>query len=70
MVVLIAAIVFSGFMFVGGIRGWFTDDSAITVSNKLGSANIERSGISYSLREETALTSEDRIETLDGSRLC
>ena len=67
MVVVIAAIVFSGVMAVGSLRGWYPGNSTITVSDKLGNANIERNSIAYSLAEGTALASGDIVETLDGS---
>ncbi len=67
MVVLIAAIVFSGVMFAGRIRGWFADDSTITVSDKLGNANIEREGIAYSLTKGAALAAGDKVETRGNS---
>jgi len=67
MCVLIAAVVFAGVMVVGNVRGWFSADSVVAISDKLGSVNIERQGIAYSLTKGTALTDGDSIETLDGS---
>ena len=67
MVAIIAAIVFSGVMAVGSIRGWFSDEETISVSKVLGNATIERNGIAYSLTEGTALQAGDSIGTLDGS---
>ena len=67
MVAIIAAIVFSGVMAVGSIRGWFSDEETISVSKVLGNATIERNGIAYSLTEGTALQVGDSIGTLDGS---
>jgi len=67
MTVLIAAIALAGVMAVGSVRGWFVGESTAAVSDKLGSANIERQGIAYSLTKGTALADGDSIETLDGS---
>ena len=67
MAVLIAAILFSGVMFVGSVRGWFTEGSLISIADKLGNANIERGGIAYSLKEGTALQVGDKVKTHSGS---
>ena len=68
MVAVIAAIIFTGVMLVGSIHGWFSEDSLITITDKLGNANIERSGIAYSLKEGTELKDGDKVMTLGSSK--
>lgn len=68
MVLLIAVIVFCGVMAVGGIKGWFGgSDSPMAVEDITGTANIERSGVGYSLEKGTALEAGDIIEVKGGS---
>ncbi len=67
MILILVAIVFSAAMFVGNIRGWFTEGGSILVTGKSGLAHVERKGIAYSLQEGTALKAGDRLKTLDGA---
>ncbi|SFN80476.1 DUF4430 domain-containing protein [Proteiniclasticum ruminis] len=67
MILILVAIVFSAAMFVGNIRGWFTEGGSILVTGKSGLAHVERKGIAYSLQEGTILKEGDRLKTLDGA---
>ena len=81
MVAAIVAIIAAGVLAVGNVRGWFGGDDAIVMTqaggtvrtievlsqNKIGSANIERSGVAYSLKDGTKLRDGDIIQTLNGS---
>lgn len=67
MILILVAIVFSAAMFVGNIRGWFTEGGSILVTGKSGLAHVERKGIAYSLQEGTVLKEGDRLKTLDGA---
>lgn len=68
MVVLIAVIAFCGIMAVGTLKGWFGgSDSPMAVEDITGTANIERSGVGYSLEKGTALQAGDIVETRGGS---
>ncbi|MDD3243542.1 MAG: DUF4430 domain-containing protein [Eubacteriales bacterium] len=79
MVLAVAMIAAAGILAVGSLKGWFDGaktvpqaDGAtlcVTVRNKIGSANIERGGVSYSLQDGTAFRSGDRVETLNGSAI-
>ena len=68
MAAVIAAIIFTGVMLVGSIHGWFSEDGLITITDKLGNANIERSGIAYSLNDSTELKDGDKVMTLGSSK--
>ena len=65
MVVLIAAIVFCGFMAVGNIKGWFgAGESSYAVSGEIsGIVNVQRDNVAYSLQEKAEIKSDDIIET-------
>ena len=73
MVVAVALIFFSSVMIAGTVKGWFDtgkigvseQGDRIIVKDKIGGANIERSGIAYSLAEDTRLKNGDIIETLN-----
>ncbi len=70
MIAMIAVIAFCSVMAVGHIRGWFGsgDSSSAVVTKEIsGVANIERSGVGYSLKEKVPLQSGDIIETESGS---
>jgi len=72
MVVAIFAIITSGVLAVGRLQGWFDkvpEDArqAFVSGEKTGSVNIERGGVSYSMRNGTVLRDGDRIETLNAS---
>lgn len=78
MAIAAAAIVFAGVMIAGSVQGWFgpaqprsaqapAAGMQIVANNKIGSANIEREGIAYSLKDGTTLRDGDIIETLNGS---
>ena len=80
MIAAIAVVLAAALLIVGTLQGWFAqktdaaktdDDSAavLTVENKAGSVNIERGGISYSLKEGNALRIGDVIETLNGASI-
>lgn len=77
-IVLVAT---AGFMTLGSLKGWFSQDNrfevtkadgtvetmSITSMNKIGSVNIERNGIAYSLEDGTSLKDGDIIETRNSS---
>lgn len=69
MVVLILVIALCGVLAVGSLKGWFSDSSeaAVQCTKASGVVNIERSGIGYTLKEETVLQSGDVLETKKGS---
>ena len=77
MAAAIAAVVLSGVMIVGNIKGWFdfggtsksSQSAAYTVAQKSGGANIKRDGVSYALEVGTKLRSGDVLETLTGGQL-
>ena len=69
MIVLAAIVVVAGVVFFLMIRGGQGSSSPFVVSSKVGYANIERSGISYTLDEGTALQEGDVVETLAGSEI-
>ena len=74
MVLAIVIIIGCGIAIVGNIRGWFSSEeeiaqSRIKVTEKIGNANIERKGVGYTLKEDTALEPGDIVETLSGSTL-
>lgn len=81
MVVAVAVILFSGVMIAFSIKGGFDkpavpgtahlpeQSSTIIVKDKIGSANIERAGIAYSLKNKTRLKNGDVIETLNRSSI-
>lgn len=54
--------------YVAGIRG-AAKNSTASVTSVFGNANIERRGVGYTLKESTALTDGDIIETLSGSKV-
>lgn len=69
MIALVAVIVFCGIMAVGSIKGWFSNDSSpMVIEDMTGTANIERSGVGYSLEKGTTVKSGDIIETRTGSQ--
>lgn len=69
MIALIAIIVFCGIMAVGSIKGWFGNDSSpMVIEDMTGTANIERSGVGYSLEKGTSIKAGDIIETGTGSQ--
>ena len=73
MVVAVALIFFSSVMIAGTVKGWFDtgkigvseQEDRIIVKDKIGGTNIERSGIAYSLADDTRLKNGDIIETLN-----
>ena len=70
MIALIAVIAFCSVMAVGHIRGWFgsgDSSSAVVTEEVNGVANIERSGVGYSLKEKVPLKSGDIVATESGS---
>lgn len=67
MVLLMIATVSAGGLFVGSLRGWFSQEKSILVTSKTGLAHMERKGVAYSLKEGAALQKGDRLKTLDGS---
>lgn len=69
MIAMIAVIAFCAVMAVGHIRGWFggDPDSAVVTGEINGVANIERSGVGYSLKEKVPLKAGDIVETESGS---
>ncbi|HCS75847.1 MAG TPA: hypothetical protein DIW17_18490, partial [Clostridiales bacterium] len=83
MVAAIVLIFGAGIMTVGSLQGWFDEDGAIEFTqpdgtveavtvearNKIGSANIERKGIAYSLSDGTKLKDGDIIQTLNGTSI-
>lgn len=70
MVVLIAVIAACAVMAVGHLKGWFggNDQNSVLTAEKIsGVANIERSGVGYSLKENVPLKKGDIVETESGS---
>lgn len=69
MVLLILVIFVSGIITVGMIQGWFggKSDPIITSSNVKGVVNIERKGIGYTLKTDTAILSGDIVATKKGA---
>ena len=69
MVALVAVIVLCGIMAVGNVKGWFgnSEDTAITTGKINGIANVERSGVAYTLKEDVPIQAGDIIETKSGS---
>lgn len=68
MTVVICVIALCGVMAVGNIRGWFDGSGSAVSSKKVsGVVNIERSGVSYSLKNATQIRNGDIIETRQGS---
>ncbi|MDO4545522.1 MAG: DUF4430 domain-containing protein [Bacillota bacterium] len=69
MVLLIVVIAGCGIMAVGSVQGWFSGegDSQIVSEEIKGVANIERSGVGYSLKEKVPLEEGDLIETKSGA---
>lgn len=72
MAALIVLIAVSGVMLVGYNRGWFGDKSAnaaVTAGETVGIAQMERSGVGYSLTAGTSLAEGDTVITKSGSSL-
>ena len=70
MVALIAVIAACAVMAVGHLKGWFggSDSDSVLITEKIrGVANIERSGVGYSLKETVPLKKDDIVETETGS---
>lgn len=69
MVALIAIIVGCGIMAVGNLKGWFGENSDSPMMSReiTGVANMERSGVAYTLSEKTPVKSGDILETENGS---
>ena len=81
MIVAIVLIGVAGVMTLGSLKGWFSEGDrfeitkadgsvetmSITSLNKIGSANIERNGVAYSLEDGTSLRDGDIIETRNSS---
>lgn len=70
MVLLILVIAASGVLTVGKIQGWFdkTEDTYATSGQTMGTVNIQRNGIGYTLSADSALQSGDLIETKKGAQ--
>ncbi len=75
MVALIVVIVIAGVMIVGNLQGWFgsstgaSGSTSMITADKIGYVNIQRSGVSYTLDDDTELQAGDDIETLTGSSI-
>lgn len=83
MVAAIAVIAAAGVLGAGMIRGWFDKGTSGSVENaqaestavslmtadKVGGANIYRSGVAYALKDETILRPGDEVETLNLSSM-
>ncbi len=70
MVVLIIVIAGCGVFAVGSVKGWWkqkAEGQTLTATTVTGIANIERSGIGYSLKSDMEITDEDLIETKKGA---
>lgn len=65
MVIIVILVAVSGIMTVGSIKGWFQDAEEIdtVVSEKTGIATIERSGIVYEVKKDTAVRAGDIFAT-------
>lgn len=73
MVVTILITVICGIMAVGSVKGWFDGKGEpgmeYTVSEKVGIAMIERSGVAYEVDQGTLIRPEDRLYTKNGATL-
>lgn len=73
MVVTILLTVICGIMAVGSVKGWFDGKGEpgmeYTVSEKVGIAMIERSGVAYEVDQGTLIRPEDRLYTKNGATL-
>ncbi len=67
MVALVVVIAACGVVTAGYLKGWFTDSSDVRAGEVTGIVNVERSGVAYTLDEDTSLKSGDIIETKSGS---
>ncbi|MCR4893664.1 MAG: DUF4430 domain-containing protein [Eubacteriales bacterium] len=70
MAVLVLAVVLSGVIFAGSLRGWFSsksEEGSACLQDISGSVNIERNGIGFSSSGETPLRDGDIVETRSGS---
>ena len=69
MVLIICAIVTSGVLGVGYIRGWFdtASDSTAMLTQIKGTVNMERGGVIYPVENDTVLRAGDRLTTLPGA---
>jgi len=67
LVVLVAAMACAAVLAVGNRKGWFSQKGEMTVSSVSGSVFLQRDGVSYSLRTDTALKSGDDVETEGGA---
>lgn len=70
MVLLILVIIGCGIMAVGNIKGWFggNSESPVVTDEIVGVANVERSGVAYSLTDKTPVKAGDILETETGSQ--
>lgn len=72
MVFCIIVVVVCGVMAVGSVKGWFddkTEESTLTVTEKIGVAMIERNGIAYEVSEGTVVRENDILYTKNASTL-
>ena len=69
MVLIICAIVISGVLGVGYIRGWFDQrsDSTALLTQIKGTVNIARGGVIYPVEGDTVLRPGDQITTIPGA---
>lgn len=67
MVVVIVAVAVVAIVLVGNLQGWFGGGGSMSVVSKVGTVNVERSGVSYEIDEGDEVRSGDAIETLSDS---
>ena len=77
MVVLIVVIAACGFLAAGMLKGWFgtgsgegsagSGGSPVISTDVTGVANLERSGVGYTLEKDVAVKSGDIVETKSDS---
>ncbi len=72
MVFAVLAVIISGVFIVGSIKGWFDKDASdgMTASEVKGIVRLKRSGVSYSIEENSAVREGDVISTLSAAEVC
>lgn len=72
MVMSIVVLIICGILAVGSVKGWFGDSentSSMSVSEKIGIAMIERSGVAYELSTGASLREGDKLYTKTAASL-
>lgn len=69
MVAVIAVIAVVAIALVGNLQGWFGGGGSMTASGKVGTVNVERSGVSYEIEDGDEVRSGDALKTLSDSSI-